>query len=142
MPSIGTRNASEIAAAIAQEIAELPDRTSPDDWPEAMLVTADELMAICEREIEAAEGDPANPADGWRRSDDIYMQVLSGKYEESPIGPVKIGVTTGLSVVVETTKGRYILDSHAILAQIMELEGQDADTEGDPADHSEIPNVE
>ena len=60
MHVIGTRTASEIAAAIAQEVAELPDRTSPDDWPEAMLVTAEELMLICEREIEAASSDPAD----------------------------------------------------------------------------------
>jgi hypothetical protein len=31
---------------LIQEVAELPDRTSPDDWPEAMLVTADELRTI------------------------------------------------------------------------------------------------
>lgn len=34
-------------------VAELPDRTSPDDWPDAMLVTADELRAIVTAEIEA-----------------------------------------------------------------------------------------
>ena len=38
--------AEEIAALIVREVAELPDRTSPDDWPEAMLVTADELTEI------------------------------------------------------------------------------------------------
>jgi len=31
---------------IILNVAELPDRTSPDDWPEAMLVTADELETI------------------------------------------------------------------------------------------------
>lgn len=31
---------------VSQEIAELPDRNSPDDWPEAMLVTHDELKEI------------------------------------------------------------------------------------------------
>lgn len=31
---------------IVQRVAELPDRTSPDDWPEAMLVTSAELTAI------------------------------------------------------------------------------------------------
>lgn len=31
---------------IVQRVAELPDRTSPDDWLEAMLVTADELKEI------------------------------------------------------------------------------------------------
>jgi len=33
---------------IIQQVAELPNRTSPDDWPEAMLVTADELQCILE----------------------------------------------------------------------------------------------
>lgn len=31
---------------IVQRVAELPNRTSPDDWPEAMLVTSDELRDI------------------------------------------------------------------------------------------------
>jgi hypothetical protein len=31
---------------IVQDICELPDRSSPDDWPEAMLVTPDELRRI------------------------------------------------------------------------------------------------
>lgn len=31
---------------VIRQVAELPDRTSPDDWPEAMLVTADELRII------------------------------------------------------------------------------------------------
>lgn len=38
---------------IVGAVAELPDRTSPDDWPDAMLVTADELRAIVTAEIEA-----------------------------------------------------------------------------------------
>lgn len=32
--------------AVIQEIAEMDDRSSPPDWPEAMLVTADELTEI------------------------------------------------------------------------------------------------
>lgn len=31
---------------ICRDVAELPDRDSPEDWPEAMLVTADELHCI------------------------------------------------------------------------------------------------
>jgi uncharacterized coiled-coil protein SlyX len=31
---------------VIQNVAELPDRNSPDDWPEAMLVTSEELKAI------------------------------------------------------------------------------------------------
>lgn len=39
-------NAARVAAEIVQAVAELPDRSSPPDWPEAMLVTASELTAI------------------------------------------------------------------------------------------------
>ncbi len=35
-----------IARAICREVAELPDRNSPDNWPDAMLVTAPELEVI------------------------------------------------------------------------------------------------
>ena len=37
---------SALADLICRDVAELPDRTSPDDWPEAMLVTAEELHLI------------------------------------------------------------------------------------------------
>lgn len=40
---------------VIQAVAELPDRTSPDDWPEAMLVTAAELTAILEVALSEAE---------------------------------------------------------------------------------------
>lgn len=36
---------------IVQRVAELPDRTSPDDWPEAMLVTSGELAWILSEEL-------------------------------------------------------------------------------------------
>jgi len=36
---------------IVQRVAELPDRTSPDDWPEAMLVSASELECILYDEL-------------------------------------------------------------------------------------------
>lgn len=41
---------------IIRDVAELPDRTSPDDWPEVMLVTADELTIILERALAAIKG--------------------------------------------------------------------------------------
>lgn len=45
----GKKVESEPAAvvdAIVRAVAELPDRSSPEDWPEAMLVTAEELTGI------------------------------------------------------------------------------------------------
>jgi hypothetical protein len=47
--------------AVVQAVAELPDRTSPDDWPEAMLVTADELRAILAAARVPADAPPADP---------------------------------------------------------------------------------
>lgn len=43
-----------IAAAVCQRVAELPDRDSPEDWPEAMLVTGPELIDAVADEIEQA----------------------------------------------------------------------------------------
>ena len=43
--------AHEIADAVVKRVAELTDRSSPDDWPEAMLVTGAELHAIVADEI-------------------------------------------------------------------------------------------
>jgi len=45
------RWARAFAVDIAVAVAELPDRSSPDDWPEAMLVTASELSAIIEARV-------------------------------------------------------------------------------------------
>ena len=42
--------AQTLAQAICLDVAELPDRTSPHDWPDAMLVTADELTEIVIRQ--------------------------------------------------------------------------------------------
>lgn len=41
----------EAIALVVRDVAELPDRTSPDDWPEALLVTAEELREILERHL-------------------------------------------------------------------------------------------
>lgn len=40
------RKRAEIIEGVIRDVAELPDRTSPEDWPEAMMVTADELRSI------------------------------------------------------------------------------------------------
>ncbi len=46
----------KIATAIVKRVAELPDRSSPDDWPEAMLVTSAELHRIILEEFDAEIG--------------------------------------------------------------------------------------
>jgi hypothetical protein len=42
---------------IVRQVAELPDRSSPEDWPEAMLVTSDELRSILTAILTAQAGD-------------------------------------------------------------------------------------
>lgn len=37
---------------IVQRVCELPDRSSPEEWPEAMLVTPEELTWVIAEEIE------------------------------------------------------------------------------------------
>lgn len=60
---------SAIAAAVCQRVAELDDRSSPADWPEAMLVTQDELQTILFEELAAAlPAAPAKAADALQRS--------------------------------------------------------------------------
>ncbi|MCD2166852.1 adenine nucleotide alpha hydrolase family protein [Comamonas koreensis] len=62
--SVPNLTPSAIAAAVCQRVAELDDRSSPADWPEAMLVTAEELQAILLEELAAALPVPqAKPAD-------------------------------------------------------------------------------
>jgi len=48
-------NVRAIAAAVCQRVAELPDRNSPEDWPEAMLVTGQELIDVVTCELEQAQ---------------------------------------------------------------------------------------
>lgn len=57
----------DLISRIIKRIAELPDRTSPDDWPEAMLVTSGELDLILREELD--EPTPTTFRDGshdWR----------------------------------------------------------------------------
>ena len=46
LPDPDEQMVERVASRVVQEVCELGDRTSPDDWPEAMLVTGEELHAI------------------------------------------------------------------------------------------------
>ena len=54
MPDTGNQICS-VADEIVQAVSELPDRSSPDDWPEAMIVTSDELRDIVIRSYDASK---------------------------------------------------------------------------------------
>jgi hypothetical protein len=43
--------AAGIAEQVCRDVAELPDRTSPEDQPDMMLVTAEELAEIITRQL-------------------------------------------------------------------------------------------
>lgn len=46
MADMTSEDVAQIAELVVRDVAELPDRTSPDDWPEAMLVTGEELYTL------------------------------------------------------------------------------------------------
>lgn len=52
-------DSTNLTAEIIRDICELPDRTSPDDWPEAMIVTPEELTIILERHFAALTNEAA-----------------------------------------------------------------------------------
>lgn len=46
--------AAQVAEKVLMDVCELPDRTSPADWPEAMLVTGEELDWIVKEHVATA----------------------------------------------------------------------------------------
>lgn len=60
----------DIATRIIQRVAELPDRNSPEDWPEAMLVTGNELQLIIGEEIAPIVEETARLVRELRRLDE------------------------------------------------------------------------
>jgi len=81
--------ALEIAADILQEVSELPDRTSPPDQPDMMLVSRDELQnivlaAVSDAMLTAA---PPPPAQGWQPIDKLvgHRPVLVSRPTDSQV---------------------------------------------------------
>jgi hypothetical protein len=62
---------------IVRAVAELPDRNSPEDWPEAMLVTADELRQIL---VDAELSRPETEAELRARFECRYV-AYGGHYD-------------------------------------------------------------
>lgn len=54
--SVSVAAMDRIAKAVCKRVADLDDRTSPDDWPDAMLVTGRELYDIIMQEFDAELG--------------------------------------------------------------------------------------
>lgn len=63
-------------ASVCRAVAELPDRNSPADWPEAMLVTHDELADAVRTAIAAALGRASQPTQAAVRVPQIDYDAL------------------------------------------------------------------
>lgn len=100
--------AKHFARCIVLRVAELPDRTSPEDWPEAMLVTADELTEIVESElVENIREGAARPADpGMREALRIAEEVAA--QQERDYGAANTG---GADAVVEALRAALSPDA-------------------------------
>ena len=72
---------------VLRDVAELPDRNSPEDWPEAMLVTGAELRQIIVTHA-PAEAQQDVPEEAW---DDIKLaeMIMSDCGFSSRYAPLK-----------------------------------------------------
>jgi len=68
---------------VVREIAEMDDRDSSADWPEAMLVTAHELTEIISRH--AKEIDPWQPMASAPKDGTVVLALLEGSDIPHPV---------------------------------------------------------
>lgn len=81
---------------IVRDVAELPDRTSPEDWPEAMLVTGEELIEIMWTRLSRLSGE--------RSRDELFRLRL------------KIKDADAIAKVADDWVKRGIIDARSALA--------------------------
>lgn len=78
-----TTQAASIADRICRSVAELPDRNSPEGWPEAMIVTHDELNSIVTEALALSHAPAASfqsRVQPWMRA--CFGDVIAGDREE------------------------------------------------------------
>lgn len=127
-----------IAAAVCQRVAELDDRSSPADWPEAMLVTQDELQTILIEELATLSAPQAQPADRldadtfWVADDpdaahDTLHDAVVAAFEGGGVHPggfVEIGCSASRpSLLVRITSDqpfRFVVEHDAAMAAAQE----------------------
>lgn len=69
---------SDIASKIVNDVAELPDRTSPEDQPDMIMVTADELTVIVDRYFQSQSAEIA------RLKGEVEWKDISGMLAQEP----------------------------------------------------------
>lgn len=105
MTDTGTeRDVERVVLRICQDVCELPDRSSPDDEPDQVLVTLGELSEICRRvltdELAALRPatDEAKPSEAERES---VVQALIAEIQRQTEGDWPI----------DADHGKYIIDA-------------------------------
>ena len=156
------KTADSIATAICQRVAELGDLSSPEDWPEAMLVTGDELHLIArEAVIEAQETSAAaapvvlpEPVafalewtfDGEERGIRLYDDerhcrldaesdggVCSPLYTEQQVRALLAGISAPAAVAVAVPDGWREKFAADVYADLAAADNQDVPLEEYPA---------
>jgi L-aminopeptidase/D-esterase-like protein len=95
----------DIVDLIVRDVAELPDRTSPDDWPEAMIVTATELRQIIRARLEYVN------REGWRL---VPITPTPAMYE----------AFNGVSMDMSVTPNQFKVGYEAMLAAAPKCESE------------------
>jgi hypothetical protein len=116
-PAVPDEVLRDAIGLILRDVAELPDRTSPDDWPEAMLITAGELGIIVDKHIRSLLAAPAQPAEdgtkvaarfvlrGLREALSSASEYVDGlaDYIERDVAPAQPGAGSHLTSVATTS---------------------------------------
>src|SRR4029453_8937191 len=90
-----------ISDCVIRRVAELPDRTSPADWPEAMLVTADELRCILQDQFVVI-------GSGYEAGFDAgYAKGYADGLDESSGDPRVERLEAGFKAIQDATNGEY-----------------------------------
>lgn len=78
---------SRLIDRVTRDVAELPDRNSPEDWPEAMLVTAAELADIIRAALPVESSDDAAPTQPAQPPEDLTRKCLPNglRYKLPPL---------------------------------------------------------
>lgn len=82
-PSNVAQPADDWIALVLRDVAEIPDRTSPDEGPEFLIVTGEELRMIIERRAPVGTPVVARP-DGMKHVADIVYNRETGEQRVEP----------------------------------------------------------
>jgi hypothetical protein len=76
---------SQIADLIVRDVCELPDRTSPDDWPEALLVTSEELHTLIVEQFAEAFSTPSPDTGAVAPSREALLELADKIERQVPV---------------------------------------------------------